>query len=244
MDYGRLGFFFGCTASLIRRDVFEATEKVLEAAGLDYEVMGVERCCGMPLILPGYMDEARVWALENVEEMKRRGLSTLVTGCPSCYRSFTHFYPDKLGVEVPFKVLHFTQLVDKLIEDERLKPRGEVAMRVAYHDPCELGRMSHIYEEPRRILSAIPGLVVKEVRLNRELSACCGNGGLVRSVFPTVSVKVGLEKLEMEVVPLEVDAVVSACPFCHINLEEASKMGDIGLRVYDISQVLAMSLEE
>ena len=116
-----------------------------------------------------------------------------------------------------------------------------------YHDPCELGRHSKIFEEPRRVLKLIPNLTLYEPRFTRELSTCCGGGGLVSANFPTLSVSVANRKiLDEDQIPKDVEAIITECPQCVNNLQRAWHPDGtpIGIKVYNLAKILNMSLGE
>ncbi|MFQ5710633.1 MAG: (Fe-S)-binding protein [Candidatus Geothermarchaeales archaeon] len=239
-----IGFFFGCTVAVLLKELYEDLKRVLDKAQVEYEPLGVDQCCGIPLVLSGYIDEAKKHAGRIVEEIEGKDVDTLVTACPHCYIAFSKEYPETLGVRVPFRVQHFTQLADRLIDEKKIKVEKGVDLRVTYHDPCYLGRMGdRIYEEPRRIIRALPGVELKELSLNREDATCCGGGGLLRASFPILALEAAKEKIEMQLEPLGVDAVVSSCPFCYMNLREGLEMRERPLKVYNLEQLLARSLE-
>jgi heterodisulfide reductase subunit D len=171
----------------------------------------------------------------------------VVATCPACYRAFNEFYPTLLGSKLPFRVMHITQYYCELIDSGVLKPSilKPLKMRVMYHDSCELGRHSKIFEEPRRLFKLIPGLTLYEPRFARESSICCGGGGLVSAYFPTLSVMVASRKiLEEDRIPNDVDAIIAECPQCVNNLQRAwNKDGTpLGIKVYNLAKILNMSL--
>ncbi len=238
-----VGIFFGCT-TMIEESLRQALETFLEKAGIEYERLGVDQCCGIPLILSGSIDEAKQHAERVVEQIKTKGVDRLVTSCPHCYTAFSHEYPDMLGIDVPFQTLHFSQFARELIREGKIKPSKKVALKLTYHDPCYIGRKGDdIYDEPREVLMAIPGVELVETNFNRRETTCCGAGGLLRAVLPKLSVEIAKEKIESQVVPAGAEGVVSSCPFCYLNLREgAAEFTDKEVGAYDLVQLLVESL--
>lgn len=240
-----LGIFFGCT-TMIEENLRKALETFLEKTGIEHERLGTDQCCGIPLVLSGSIEEAKQHARRVVEQTKAKNVHKLVTSCPHCYTAFSHEYPDLLGIEVPFQTLHFSQFARELIKDGKIKPSKRVALTLTYHDPCYLGRKGNdIYDEPRQVLLAIPGIQLKEMGFNRRQTTCCGAGGLLRAVLPKLSVEIAKEKIESQVVPIGAEGIVSSCPFCYLNLREgAAELPEKGIGAYDLVQLLAQALDD
>ena len=240
-----VGIFYGCT-TMIEESLRKALETFLKKTGIEHERLGIEQCCGIPLILSGSVKEAKEHAKKMIEQISTKNIDTLVTSCPHCYTAFSHEYPELLGIEVPFKTLHFSQFAWDLIEKGKIKPSKKVNLKLTYHDPCYIGREgSDIYDEPRNVLKSIPGIELREMDFNHKQTTCCGAGGLLRAVLPKLSVEIAKEKIEFQVVPLGVDGIVSSCPFCYLNLKEgAAEHTDNGVKAYDLVQLLVESLDE
>ena len=236
--------WMGCMHRNALKELQKEMTKLLTRLGTDFETSEEEECCGFPLILAGYTDEAAKFAKRNIDEIG--GRKKVVTPCPACFRAFNEFYPKLLGEKLPFRVLHMTQyyceLLDKgVLKASMLKP---VKLNAMYHDPCELGRHSNIFDEPRRILKLIPGLTLYEPRFTRNLSACCGGGGLVSAYFPTLAVMAASRKIEEEDrAPRDLQAIVTECPQCVTNLKQVWNRGEpLGISVYNLAKILNMSL--
>jgi len=236
------GIFYGCTTRANPR-LKGNLDKVLEKMGEEVIPMGLDICCGAPLILAGYMEEAKKQAKKVVETIRAKGIDTLITPCPHCFTIIGKEYSELLDVSIEgISVLHITQFVADVIKNGKLKIKNEVKKKISYHDPCYIGRQGPgIYDEPREILSAIPGIELIEPELTKEESTCCGGGGLLRAYLPRLSVEVSKEKMENQFSPLGVDTVVSACPFCFLNLAEGAE--GTGIEVNDILEILVKALE-
>jgi heterodisulfide reductase subunit D len=240
-----IGFFFGCTV-LLFDELRTTLEVFFRKAGITYETVGVDRCCGIPLLLAGLQKEAGENGRKLVDDISHKGISTLVTSCPHCYRAFSSEFPHRFGLSVPFKTVHFTQYVADLIRTGKIKLTKPVDLKLTYHDPCYLGRMGEkIYREPREVLASIPGLKMEEMEHNRDTATCCGGGGMVRAYLPILSSAVAQEKVEFQARPAGVTGVVSSCPFCYFNLKEGAEEAEDGeMEVYDLAQLLVQSMEE
>lgn len=144
-----IAYFIGCTTAYRRPEIAEATVRILNAAGVDFITLHPEEwCCGSPALRVGRRDLFLESARHNVEATRRAGVTRVVTSCAGCYRALSQDYPMFVG-EIPFKVVHTSELMAELIKEGRLKLLKEVPETVTYHDPCHLGRHAGIYEQPR-----------------------------------------------------------------------------------------------
>jgi heterodisulfide reductase subunit D len=234
-------YWAGCSTSYRLPGVVEATVRVLGEAGVGFGMLGTEEgCCGLILYLLGLWDKAGRNASKVSGMVQELGVERLVTGCAGCYYAFTRVYPT-LGVAPAFEVLHTSQLMDELIREGRLHPKG-LNRRVAWHDPCDLGRHCGVFEPPRRVLGSIPGLEPREPPLNRGHALCCGAGGGLLMYNEVLAEEVARSKVEEELCPLGVDAVVTGCPACILNLRNAARQLDGGPEVLDLSELVDRSL--
>jgi Fe-S oxidoreductase len=240
-----VGLFFGCTI-LLFKELRNTLETFFRKAKIPYEPLGIDQCCGILLLLAGLQKEAEENGRRLVQDISQKGISTLVTSCPHCYRAFSNEFPHRFGLSVPFKTLHFSQYAADLIQKGKIRLTKPVDVKLTYHDPCYLGRMGEkIYREPREVLASIPGLTMEEMEYNRDKATCCGGGGMVRAYLPILSSAVAQEKVEFQARPAGVRGVVSSCPFCYFNLKEGAEEteeGEIG--VYDLAELLVESMEE
>lgn len=214
-------FWVGCTGALVERNV-KATlsmTRVLKAAGVDFGVLGeAETCCGDPARRAGYEFQFQMMAEQNIELFKSHHIQEIITTCPHCYNTLKHEYPRYGG---DFKVVHYTGLIADLITQGTLKLTNGLASALTYHDPCYLGRYNGIYDEPRRILQAIPGAKLKEMERSRYTGFCCGGGGgLMWIEEQPGTTKINQMRTE-EVIQTGVDTVVAACPYCLQMFEDA-----------------------
>jgi Fe-S oxidoreductase len=232
-------FWMGCTPSIRVPNIVTATADIMNKMGIGFKVLSPEPCCGEPVICLGFMDEAKQIAQGVVDKIKASGVTQVIAPCSGCYNAFKHLYPEKLGVKFNgIEVLHSTQFLAENVKDLKL----ENPLKITYHDPCTLGRHAGIYEEPRKILESIEGLTFIELDKNREFTTCCGGGGGVPSLKPDLALDVAASKLKREIVPMEVDALVSSCPMCAMNFRFASIKKRIPMKVYDITEIVAMCI--
>jgi len=236
--------FMGCVPSYLDMKMVPSLLKPLDAAGVDYTTLATEEgCCGFPLFLMG-TDEFEEHARKTIDRIKATGATELVTPCAGCYKTFKKIYPKvgDLGVEV----YHSVHYLEKLIKEGRIKLKGEGKQRVTYHDPCDLGRAFQVFEEPRNILKAIPGLEYAEMARNRLQARCCGGGGGVQANLPEMAVEMAAERVR-DAVAVGAEIIVSGCAACKDNLRKGIKAlpkDQRGkLKVMDITEMVASSME-
>jgi Fe-S oxidoreductase len=230
----------GCTTSYRLPGIVESTAEVLERAGVDFGLLGAsETCCGLLLYLNGQWDEAAANA-RSVLEGFSPSVETLVTSCAGCFYAFSKVF-SKLGVTPPFRVLHTSQLFEELIGEGHLT-FGGLEVRVAWHDPCDLGRHCGVYRAPRSVLGAVAGLEVAHSPLSGEHTLCCGGGGGLMAYDIGLAERVAAQKLEEDLAPLGAGSIVTGCPACILNLRSATRQGYPGLDVLDLSELLVKAL--
>ncbi|MCX8022604.1 MAG: (Fe-S)-binding protein [Syntrophorhabdaceae bacterium] len=265
-------YFAGCSASYVNQDIAKATAKVLNAAGINFMLMEDEWCCGNTLYSVGMIDEARELAKRNVEAIKKSGAKTLVTSCAECYRMFKVDYPKMLDISTDnlgFKVVHFIEVADEAIKKGSLKPNKPVDIRFTYHDSCGVSRLCDpwtpwkgergwmgmvspslkrrrgtmgLYSQTRNILNAIPGAKFVEMPRTRENAFCCGAGRGTKEAFPDLANTSAKHRLD-EVKHVSAEVLVSACPWCKSNFNQAIKENGDAVKVMDISELVLASLE-
>lgn len=234
----RVLFWRGCTLRRIVPELAFKIGQVLEKTGINVEVVDEGICCGYPLILAGYERKFSEVASKVVEKVKNTRYELMIVHCPGCLRAFKQFYP-QFGFELS-NIFHTTQVFAQLLNSGVLKPEKRIELKVTYHDPCDLGRHLGIYEEPRKILSLIPGVIFIELPevSTREYSRCCGGGGLLRMLIPPLSSQIAVDRLIEDIAELNVQAVVTACPTCFKTINDASVIAEIlhgsAVKVLDI----------
>ncbi|HHS96664.1 MAG TPA: (Fe-S)-binding protein [Chloroflexi bacterium] len=239
-------YFVGCVSALFPRSyrVAQSFVEVLERGGVDYALLGEQEwCCGYPMAINGGLDQARETIRHNVEAVRARGARLVVTTCPSCFYFWKHTYPVALGEELGFEVVHSTEFLADLLEAGRLPLRPDLPEQVVtYHDPCDLGRKGGVFDAPRRILAAIPGVTLVEMEENQEGSHCCGGGGNLESFDPEMSRAIAARRVR-QAAGTGARVVVSACQQCERTLFNAARTERIRVRVKDITEIVLDALE-
>jgi len=237
--------FMGCVPSYLDMKMVPSLIKPLDVAGVDYTSLGAEEgCCGFPLFLMG-TEEFKPHAQKVIERIKATGARELVTPCAGCYKTFKKIYPQvgDLGLEV----YHSVHYLLKLINEGKIQFKGELGKKVTYHDPCDLGRAFKIFEEPRNILKAIPGLEFVEMARNRLQARCCGGGGGVLANNPDMAVEMAAERVR-DALAVGAEIIVSGCAACKDNLKKGAKAipkqerGKI--KIMDITEIVAQQMED
>jgi Fe-S oxidoreductase len=203
---------------------------------------GDEWCCGFPLRIAGMGDSARELMRHNVDSVLALGAKRLVTTCPSCYHTWKHEYPELLGEPLGFEVLHATEMLADLAESGALK-LNPIEATVTYHDPCDLGRTSGIYEAPRRIIRAIPGVQFKEMEDHHELALCCGGGGDAEMANAELTQAVGKRRLA-QAQATGAGYILSACQQCKRTIASAARREKARVRVLDIAELVWQSMQD
>ena len=212
---------------------------------MDYTTLSTEEgCCGFPLFLMG-ADDFEDHAKRLVDQIKATGARELVTPCAGCYKTFKKIYPKVVG-DLGFEVYHSVHYLEKLIKEGKIKFKGDLGQKVTYHDPCDLGRTFQIFEEPRNILKAIPGLEYVEMERNRLQARCCGSGGGVSANIPEMSVAMGAQRVR-DALAVGAEVIVSGCAACKDNLRKGAKAipkDERGkIKVMDITEIVASAME-
>ncbi len=211
--------------------------KMLNKLGIEPVVSDEERCCGHDMLWSGNVDLFKELAAFNIELMRRCGCKKVIFGCPEGYITFKHYYPMYFE-DLDFEVVHFYDLVGKQIKEGAFQ-LGPVEHTVTYHDPCRLGRMAGIYEEPREIIASIPGMNLVEMERNRENAVCCGVSCWANC--STYSKQIQMDRLK-EAEGTGADILITACPKCNIHFACALSNSDIKIQVKDLTHVMASAM--
>lgn len=236
-------YFVGCVPALSSRSMglAAATSMILDALGRNWTVMGEDEwCCGNPLLLSGKTDSAKALAVHNVQAVRKLGAKAVVTSCAGCYRTFAQEYPRLVG-RLGFEVCHISQLLEGVLGSLRPKLKSRLDMTVAYHDPCEMGRLLGVYEPPRAVLSSIPGVKLVELPKNRQLTRCCGGGGILKATNPEMSLKLAVRKVE-EAQGVGAEALVSTCPACRMNIMDGIAESGSEVQMLDLTEVVVRAM--
>jgi Fe-S oxidoreductase len=214
---------------------------LLKDAGVDVGIAGSEEsCCGGRAYEIGYQGEFTKYAEDVASRVKASGASRLVTSCSDCYSAFKRLYP-MIGQKLDVEVLHITEYIDQLIKEGKIKPIKEVPMRVTYHDPCHLGRLSGVYNAPREILQSILGIELLEMRRSKGNSFCCGAGGGVKEAYSDFSLWTAKGRIK-EAKATGAEAIVTACPWCERNFKDVIKEIGEDFKVYDVVEIVQKAI--
>ena len=237
--------FFGCVASYQDVNLIPSTLKIMNQANIDYTTLGNEEsCCGYISYLVGDQKEFERCIKNNISHFERKGLKEIVTTCAGCYRTFKDLYPKHNGFP-NVQVYHTVEYLEKLIANGKLNFKNGAKLKVAYHDPCDIGRHMNIYDPPRNVIRAIPSVELIEFPQNRNLAKCCGGGGGLKAYDTEMSLEIAYKRAQ-QATTMGADTIVSACPACKSNLQlgaarlRKEKKGRI--KVMDITELVAEAL--
>ncbi|MCK8488404.1 (Fe-S)-binding protein [Paenibacillus sp. MBLB2552] len=237
-------FFVGSMGSydLRSRKVTQAFVRLLNEAGVNFAILGnEERNSGDTPRRMGNELLFQQLCQENIATFQRYGVRKIVTACPHTFNTLKNEYPE-FGLE-EVEVLHHTQLLEQLIREGRLKPAHRVSERIAYHDSCYLGRYNGVYDAPREVLRAVPGVELVEMARSRENGMCCGAGGGLMWMEENAGKRINLARTEqaLEVRP---SMISSACPYCLTMLEDGTKLKEVDgqVKARDIAEILELSV--
>ncbi len=236
-EKAKVVYFTGCVAPYfpMAKRIPQAFVKILQKAGVDFTLLGGEEwCCGFPLIAAGMKEKADAMMRHNIQKMREKGAEKIVFSCPSCFHTW------KEECKNAFELFHSTQFIKKLIEDGKIR-FNEKKVKVTYNDPCDLGRASGVYEPPREILKAVPGLELIEMSGNREECKCCGGGGNLEMVRPELSAAIAQAKIE-EIKATGAEIVITSCQQCVRTIFSNARKKKIPVTVMDITEFVSKNM--
>ena len=236
---GEAVLFVDCEAAFYRTSVPRAVAQILRLAGYEFGLMGEQWCCGGPAAEMGYVDQARRFAEHNLANWRSTGTKRVLVLDPHDYISFTEDYPKYFGADFDIEIVLVVELFADLIRQGRLTPTVPIDRAITYHDPCRLNKRKGIWAEPREILRAIPGLAFTDVDRVTQWSYCSGGGGGLPIEKPELTAAISANRVA-KARQLDVDTLVSACPWSERPLSAAGAAQDID--VVDIHELLAQSL--
>ena len=210
---------------------------VLARAGVKMNCLGEkEYCCSSPLLRTGNTFASLECAESVVEKADGMGAKDMVMTCAGCYKTVSTDF-GKYYSKVGQNVYHFSQYVERLINDRKLPLNNEFNHKVTYHDPCHLGRHSGVFDAPRNVIKKIKGVEFVEMERSRENSRCCGAGGGYKSQFNDFATAVAVERIH-DAEETGADVLITCCPFCVLNLTQGAKKAGSNIKVMDLAQVL------
>jgi len=224
----------GCAISYASNRIGKAVIRILQKAGIDFTMLGdKEECCGDPLFRMGDTEQAEKQIEKNKAMYKELGIEYVITPCAGCFKTFKEHYSDII------KPLHIVQLFDRLVKEGKMSFSRPFKKKVIYFDGCDIGRHGEVFEEPRELLKAIPGLDLIEFPKNRENAQCCG-GPLLGS-YPELARKIAAQRVQ-EAIDLGAEILVVACPTCLLNLKEGARAAGLRMDIQDINPIIMRAL--
>ncbi len=220
MESGSVKVWIGCTSRHFLRDTIRSLEKLLHKLGKNMEVIDdKELCCGSVLFTTGQTNDAKENMKKVEKVLKEKGVEDLVSICPGCTRIFKEqFLP--LDSNPLKSARHISEI---LVENlDKLDLKNETPCVVTYHDPCHLGRHMGLMEQPRKVIEAIPGVTLKEMKYNRKDSFCCGSGGGVRALNKELADDASALRIR-EAKSTGALFLITACPFCERSFRSAQE---------------------
>jgi Fe-S oxidoreductase len=218
----------------------QATARLLTAAGEDFAILGkAEKDSGHEVRRFGEEMLFQTLKEMNTEAIENSGAKQIVTADPHAYNALKNDYEDLPPVE------HISQYLLRQLKAGKLQlsANGDPDKVYTYHDPCYLGRHNEVYEDPRQVLDAIPGLKRVEMVKSRDRSFCCGGGGLMLFYEPEEEQRMGVLRVQMAA-EAGANVIVTACPFCLVNMEDAIKVAGMEgqLEAIDLAELVQRHL--
>jgi Fe-S oxidoreductase/nitrate reductase gamma subunit len=235
-------YWVGCVASLDDRNrkVAKAFATILNKAGVSFGILGQdETCCGDPARRCGNEDLYLGIAQGNVELLKEMGIKKILTTCPHCYHTLKNEYPQVGG---DFEVYHQGEFIWKLINEGKISLSPSLDGTVTFHDPCYLGRVNGIFDQPRNVIQKVKSGPYVEMGRNHDRSFCCGGGG-GRIWLEEHHLRINHLRID-EAINVDANTVVTACPYCLIMMEDAIKDKEKieTMKALDLAEIVAKSI--
>ncbi|HEU5141021.1 MAG TPA: (Fe-S)-binding protein [Bacillales bacterium] len=238
-------FWVGSMASYDNRSqkIAMSLAKVMNEAGISFAILGnKEKNSGDTPRRIGNEFLYQELAMKNIETFQKNGVKKIITTDPHAYNTFKNEYPD-FGLDEDVEVYHHTEVLAKWVEEGRIKPKYEVDETITYHDSCYLGRYNEVYEPPRDVLKAIPGVKIVEMDRNRKNGMCCGAGGGLMWAEERVGTRVNVARTE-QALEKNPTVISSACPYCLTMLGDGTKAKEVedNVQTLDIAEIVERSI--
>jgi len=237
-EHAEILFFVGCVASFFPmvQKIPANMAKILQMAGVDFAILGGDEwCCGFPLVGAGMPEKLEELKKHNLKKAADVGAKKIVFTCPSCLHTWKHLY------DTDVELMHASQFIAELIKSGRLKLENNIDVTATYHDPCDLGRNTGVYEEPREVIQAIPGLKFLELPMNRKFSVCCGGGGNVEMTDQDLSARVAQVKLD-SIKDVGAEMVITGCQQCVRTMATRARRQKIDLAAKDLTELVVEAM--
>ena len=237
-------FWVGCAGAFDDRNkkVVYDFAKLMQIAGVSFAVLGADESCnGDPARRMGAEYVYQMLAEQNIELLKEHKVKKIVTTCPHCFNTLFNEYPQFGGT---FEVVHHTEYLAELVDKGRLQPKGEIAKKVTYHDPCYNARHNDVWQGAREVIESIPGTEYGELHRHGHSTFCCGAGGGRMWMEERMGKKMNMERTD-EALASASDTLAVGCPFCNIMLADGvtERKADDQMIVRDVAQLLLQSID-
>jgi Fe-S oxidoreductase len=232
-------YYPGCYPSFDPRmkKVARATADILNKAGVKFGILGEkESCCGESIRKTGAEELFVKLAKDNIKTFIDQGVKKILVSSPHCYHTFKNEYPDFM---VHFEIVHISQYLFELLKAGRLDIGKDYGKKIAYHDPCYLGRHNKIFDEPREVLKSVPGLEFLELCESRMESLCCGGGGGRVWMETDKDQRFGALRLK-QALDVGAEELVTCCPYCITMFEDSRITMEIEDKIVikDITEII------
>jgi Fe-S oxidoreductase len=221
--------------------VAKATARIMQKAGINFGILGAEQnCCGESIRKAGNEELYKTLVQTNVESFNKAGVTKIVVSSPHCYHTLKNEYPDFGG---KFEILHSSQFIAQLIKEGKLNLTKEIKKKVTLHDSCYLGRHNNVYDDPRNMLTSIPGIELVEMYNHHENGLCCGGGG-GRIWAETKKGERFSDLRVQQALDVNANTLAAACPYCMANFEDSVVTMDkaSAIEVKDITELVAEAI--
>jgi heterodisulfide reductase subunit D len=230
-------YITGCVSAYfpLAQKIPIALAEIMDAGRVDFTLLGEEEwCCGFPLLGAGLMEMFEEFRVQNLKAVKDKEAKTVVFACPSCYQMWREHYRTDL------ELISAPEFLLRLVRQGKI-PLTDLPLTVTYHDPCDLGRGARVFEEPREVIRAIPGVTLVELPHSRENCMCCGGGGNLEMVDADLAARIAKAKID-EVLSTGAQAVITSCQQCVRTMTSHVKRNKIQIEVLDIVQMVRKAL--
>lgn len=227
---GNTLYYPGCLTKFVLKDIQDKYEKILKKQGIDFITLkDRELCCGSPVKNAGAGKEFKELAEKNLKIFKEHSVDRIITNCPACAAVFRNDYKEILGERWKIEARHVLEVIqiNKLpaINHSPTSSADKLPTKMTYHDPCHLGRVLGIYDQPREIIKK-SGHELVEMDLHGQKSFCCGGGGGVKSNYLDLSNEIAKDRMS-QAKKTEAECLITPCPMCYMNLKENSDEIDV-----------------
>jgi len=237
-DEAEIGYYAGCSGSYTAQPMMIGALRMMQAAGMEFTLFPDEYCCSFPLFVIGELSTATEMVRHNVQGFVDRGVKKVVVSCPCCTFMLQKQWPKLLGSELPFEIIHITQVMEDKFAKGAVQLSKPLPERITFHDACYLARGVRILDEPRQVISQFENVEFVEMERNRENSKCCGSGGGIRRAYPEISIDMSINLIK-DAEAVGATTLVLDCPACYERVNLANEQYQSDIRIVDLMQLAA-----